>query len=213
LGVIRILRENGLRVRLREAVNFAVSGLDAGIEVVEPADATAGALLDFVAERLRVQLRGEGARHDVLAAVFAAGGDDDVVRLLARAQAVAGLLGTEDGANLLSAYKRAANILRIEDRKDGPHDGPVDAGLLRQDEERALAAALADSQAAERFLAAERFGDAVAVLAALRAPLDAFFAAVMVNAEEEAVRVNRLRLLAAVRRAINGVADFGSIEG
>lgn len=213
LGVIRILRENELRLPLREAVKVAVAGFDRGIETVGTADQIAVGVLDFIADRLRVQLRGEGARHDVLTAVFAAGGDDDLVRLLARAQAVAGLLGTEDGVNLLAAYKRAANILRIEDRKDGPHDGPVDAGLLRQDEERALAAALAQSEAAERFLAEERFSDAVAVLAALRTPLDAFFAAVMVNAEAAAVRVNRLRLLAAVRRAINGVADFGSIDG
>jgi glycyl-tRNA synthetase beta chain len=207
------LRETGLRLPLRDVVKTAVTGLDGAVKTVAPADVTAGAVLEFMAERLRVQLRGEGARHDVLEAVFAAAGDDDLVRLLARAQAVAGLLGTEDGANLLAAYKRAANILRIEDRKDGPHDGAVDPALLRQDEERALVAVLGQSQAAERFLAEERFSDAVAVLAALRAPLDAFFAAVMVNAEDGSVRANRLRILAAVRRAINSVADFGSIDG
>ena len=87
-------------------------------------------ILDFLAERLRVQLRAEGARHDVLAAVFAAGADDDITRLLARTDAVAALLDTDDGANLLTAYRRAANILRIEDRKDGPHDGPPDEELI-----------------------------------------------------------------------------------
>jgi glycyl-tRNA synthetase beta chain len=170
-------------------------------------------VLDFVAERLRVQLRAEGARHDVLAAVFAAGRDDDLIRVLARSQAVADLLGSDDGVNLLAAYKRAANILRIEERKDGPHGGAVDAALLRQDEERALIAALQSTEAAERLLADERFSEAAAVLASLRAPLDAFFVAVMVNDPDAAVRLNRLRILAAVRSAINRVADFSAIEG
>src|SRR5208283_4964297 len=86
-------------------------------------------ILDFLAERLRVQLRAEGARHDVLAAVFAAGADDDITRLLARSDAVAAFLRSDDGANLLVAYRRAANILRIEERKDGPHEGEPDRDL------------------------------------------------------------------------------------
>ena len=93
-------------------------------------------ILDFLAERLRVQLRAEGARHDVLAAVFAAGADDDITRLLARTDAVAELLGTDDGANLLTAYRRAANILRIEERKDGPHDDAAGRGICSRNPRR-----------------------------------------------------------------------------
>jgi glycyl-tRNA synthetase beta chain len=212
LGVIRILRESALRLPLRATLEFAADGLDGAVKTAETPAQTAAAVLEFVADRLKVQLRGEGARHDVLAAVFAAGGDDDLVRLLARSQAVAGLLETEDGTNLLAAYKRAANILRIEDRKDGPHEGAVDSKLMQQPEEHEVAAALEATKAAERFLSEERFGEAVAVLASLRAPLDAFFTAVMVNADDPDVRLNRLRLLAGVRGAINKVADFLSIE-
>jgi glycyl-tRNA synthetase beta chain len=210
LGVIRILRERGLRIALRATFGVAEQSL-AGIGALPPGR-LADDVLDFMAERLRVQLRGEGARHDVLAAVFAAGDDDDLVRALARTQAVAALLGTDDGANLLAAYKRAANILRIEERKDGPHDGAVDAALLQQDEERALFAALAEAASAERCIAEERFSDAASVLAGLRAPLDAFFVAVMVNHTDPAIRANRLRLLAGIRAAINRVADFSAIE-
>lgn len=213
LGILRILRENALRVPLRAALAFAAGSLDSATVEAAPSATVADEVLAFVADRVRVQLRAEGARHDVLAAVFAAGGDDDVVRLLARSQAVAELLGTADGADLLAAYKRAANILRIEDRKDGPHFGRLDTTLLQQPEERALAAALARSQGAERLLAEERFSDAVSLLAELRAPLDAFFAAVMVNADDAALRLNRLRLLAGVRHAMDGVADFSLIEG
>ncbi len=208
LGVVRILRENELRMGLRDVLRAAAEPI-AG----ENAAKIAGDVLAFVAERLRVQLRAEGARHDVLAAVFAAGADDDLVRLLARSHAVATLLGTADGINLLSAYKRAANILRIEDRRDGPHDGPVDASVLREDAEIALHAALQHCIDVERFVAAERFADAMAVLAGMRAPLDAFFEKVTVNADDLALRANRLRLLAQVRAAMNNVADFGAIEG
>jgi glycyl-tRNA synthetase beta chain len=211
LGVIRILRDNGLRVPLRAALSVAVESLH-GVGSLPPGQVQDD-VVDFIAERLRVQLRAEGARHDVLAAVFAAGRDDDLIRVLARSQAVAELLGTDDGANLLAAYKRAANILRIEERKDGPHGGAVDAALLRHDEERALVVALEAAEAAERFLTGERFSEAVTVLAGLRAPLDAFFVAVMVNDDDPAIRLNRLRILAAVRAAINRVADLSAIEG
>jgi glycyl-tRNA synthetase beta chain len=209
LGVIRILRDNAFRVPLRQALVVAAGSVGKGATP----EAVADEVVAFVAERLRVQLRAEGARHDVLAAVFAAGGDDDLIRLLNRSQAVAGLLGTEDGVNLLAAYKRAANILRIEERKDGPHAGAVDADALTVEEERRLLSALRDAEIVEQLIGDERFGDAVGVLAGLRGPLDAFFAAVMVNAEDALVRVNRLRLLAGVRSAMGRVADFGLIEG
>ena len=128
LGIIRIIRENGLRLNLLPLID--VAGAAWHHRGVHPAPAQE--ILDFLAERLRVQLRAEGARHDVLAAVFAAGADDDITRLLARTDAVAALLLSDDGANLLTAYRRAANILRIEERKDGPHDGDPDRNLLRE---------------------------------------------------------------------------------
>jgi glycyl-tRNA synthetase beta chain len=171
-------------------------------------------LLDFLLERLRVQLRAEGARHDVLNAVLGSGTDDDFVRLLARTEAVAAMLGTEDGANLLAGFRRAANILRIEEKKDGPHDRPVDPALLEQAPEAALADALdrAEATAATR-LAAEDFTAAMAGLAALRPFLDAFFNDVTVNDPRAALRRNRLALLARVRAVCGRVADFSKIEG
>jgi glycyl-tRNA synthetase beta chain len=193
LGIIRILRENQLRVPLRAL------GLSEDV-------------LAFIAERLKVQLRAEGARHDVLASVFAAGADDDLVRVLARSDAVAALLGTEDGRNLLAAYKRASNILRIEDKKDGPHNGTVDPELLQQDEERALHAALLRAGAAKTLITQERFSEAMAALAQLRAPMDAFFETVTVNADDPAFRKNRLNLLNQTRTAMNHAADFSAIE-
>ncbi len=210
LGVIRIVRENRLRLDLHALFADAAAGYPAPL-----CDAPDLSLLPgFIAERLRVQLRADGARHDVLAAVSAAGQDPDLVRLLARTEAVAGLLGGGDGRNLLAAAKRAANILRIEEKKDGPHDGPVDPALLEQPEERALDEALAEADPRiEEALASERFEDAMTAMAALRAPLDRFFDAVTVNAENGALRRNRLRLLSRVRTTLSRVADFALIEG
>ena len=201
LGVIRIIRENRLRLHLKPILNAA--GLP---------DATE--LLDFLAERLRVQLRTEGARHDVLAAVLSQGIDDDFTRLLDRTDAVAALLGTEDGANLLAAAKRAANILRIEEKKDGPHDAAVDPALLVVPEEKTLAERL-DSvgPAVADAIAAEQFASAMSDLATLRAPLDAFFASVTVNDPAPELRHNRLCLLSRVRAAMSLAADFSKIDG
>ncbi len=209
LGVIRIIRENGLRLPLLPLIGGAGAGFAPNGITAAPADEVLG----FLAERLRVQLRAEGARHDVLAAVFAAGADDDIVRLLARADAVTALLGTEDGANLLTAYRRAANILRIEERKDGPHAGAPDHETLVADQERALARTL-DATAPEihRRLGAEDYAGAMTTMAALRFPLDAFFDKVTVNAPEAELRRNRLRLLAGVRALLDRVADFALIE-
>ncbi|MEN0075685.1 MAG: glycine--tRNA ligase subunit beta [Paracraurococcus sp.] len=172
------------------------------------------AILDFLAERLRVQLRAEGARHDIVAAVFGAAPDDDLVRLLARSDALARMLATPDGANLLAAYKRAANILRIENRKDGPHDGPVEAGRLVAGPEKALAAAVAATrEAVATALAAEDFLGAMERLATLRAPVDAFFDGVVVNDADPELRRNRLRLLHSLCAAMDAVADVSKIEG
>jgi glycyl-tRNA synthetase beta chain len=159
-----------------------------------------------------VQLRAEGARHDVLTAVFATGADDDIVRLLARTSAVAGLLGSDDGTNLLTAYRRAANILRIEDRKDGPHTGPTDPALLQDAAEIALDKAVLGLHGLDALLAKEDYAGAMTLLAGLRAPLDAFFADVTVNAKEPEFRRNRLRLLHRVRAAMDRVADFSRLE-
>ncbi len=206
LGVIRIVRENGLRLPLLPLFHAAETNL--------PAEVPTQALLEFIADRLRVQLRAEGARHDVLAAVFAAGGDDDLVRLLARTDAVAAFLATPDGADLLAGARRAANIVRIEDKRDGPHAGPVDPALLAEPAEAALAAALdAAAGSVQEALAAERYAAAMSELAALRPKLDDFFDQVTVNAPDAALRQNRLRLLARVGAAMDRAADFSRIEG
>jgi glycyl-tRNA synthetase beta chain len=206
LGAIRVIRENRLRLPLAEI--FEAAGQDLPAPVPTPA------LLAFLAERLRVQLRAEGARHDVLAAVFAAGADDDILRLLSRTDAVAAFLATPVGADLLAASRRAANIVRIEDKRDGPHAGPVEADLLAEPEEQALAAALDVAEpAVQSSVAQERYADAMRALAGLRPPLDAFFDQVTVNAPDPALRRNRLRLLARVGAAMGRAADFSRIEG
>jgi glycyl-tRNA synthetase beta chain len=210
LGIIRIIRENGLRLPLRPVIEQASQAWHHhGVHPVPAQE-----ILDFLAERLRVQLRAEGERHDVLTAVFAAGADDDIVRLLARTEAVAALLRSEDGANLLTAYRRAANILRIEERKDGPHDGEPDRALLRLTQERDLLhALLASDETIAAQLAREDFSAAMTAMARLRAPLDAFFDQVTVNAPEPDLRRNRLRLLHKVRATMDRIADFSKIEG
>jgi glycyl-tRNA synthetase beta chain len=207
LGVIRIIRENGLRLHLRPLLAAASADL-----------ATTQAVFEFIVERLVVQLRADGARYDVLSAVFGAKGldaarNDDVVALLERTEAVAALLGTSDGANLLTAYRRAANILRIEERKDGPfHDAP-DPALYREAAEVDLHQTLAACAVVQSLLDSERYGPAMSAMAGLRAPLDAFFEQVTVNATEPELRRNRLRLLAQVRSIMDQIADFSRIEG
>jgi glycyl-tRNA synthetase beta chain len=204
LGAIRIIRERGLRLALRPLLAAAGAGLLGAEEVMA-----------FLAERLRVQLRAEGARHDVLTAVLATGLDDDIVRLLARTEAVAAFLAGEDGANLLTAYRRAANILRIEENKDRvTYDGPVDTDLLAEPAERDLARVIGETgPAVARAIAAEKFAAAMTALAALRSPVDTFFEAIQVNAESADLRRNRLRLLSHLRAAMNMAADFSRIEG
>jgi glycyl-tRNA synthetase beta chain len=210
LGSIRIIRENGLRLHLIPLIEAAGQGWHhRGVHPAPPQD-----IVDFLAERLRVQLRAEGARHDVLAAVFAAGADDDITRVLARTDAVAALLRSEDGANLLTAYRRAANILRIEERKDAErHDAAPDQALLRQGEEVSLYRELQAMQIVQRLVDGEKYGEAMGYMARLRAPLDAFFDKVTVNAPEPDLRRNRLRLLHEVRSTMDGIADFAKIEG
>jgi len=213
LGVIRLVLENGLRLRLTEV--FTAAHALFKVEGLAPADKVAADLTAFFADRVKVALRDKGARHDLVEAVFALGAEDDLVRVPARVEALAAFVGSEDGLNLLAASKRASNILRIEEKKDGkPHDGAPDASLFAQDEERALAAALAEAEeAAKPLLAREDFGGVMAVLAKLRGPVDAFFDKVTVNADDTGLRANRLKLLANIRSVLNGVADFSKIEG
>ncbi|MCK0197973.1 glycine--tRNA ligase subunit beta [Ancylobacter sp. 6x-1] len=172
-------------------------------------------LLAFFGDRLKVHLRESGARHDLVDAVFALPDQDDLLLVVKRVEALSRFLGTEDGKNLLAGTKRAANILRIEEKKDGvSHDGAPDPALFVEAEERALGAAMADAEPviAAR-LAAEDFEGALAAIAALRAPVDAFFEKVTVNAGAPALRANRLALLAAIRRVTRAIADFERIEG
>jgi glycyl-tRNA synthetase beta chain len=158
-------------------------------------------------------MRGNGERHDVLRAVFSAQ-DDDVVRLMERTAAIARFLETDDGRDLLALYRRAANILRIENTKDGPHDGPVATELLREPAERDLAAALARSRdELVRRVRDEEDENAMELLAGLRGPTDAFMTAVRVNDSDPLVRANRLRVLSDLVSGINLVADFSKIEG
>jgi glycyl-tRNA synthetase beta chain len=255
LGIVRIIRERGLRIELIPVFDFALAAIDVALEAnlkvqrrlaLEPLKTVykqfsirgtygvqAGAavkrsvdetghlidvrtleLLEFIADRLRVQLRTEGARHDVLTAVFAAGSDDDIVRLLARTEAVANLLGTDDGANLFGAYRRAANILRIEEKKDGPHNAPLDATILAESQEIAVADVLDNiAPQIDADLAAENYAGAMSAMASLRAPLDAFFDKVTVNDSDPKLRLNRLRLLFRVRATMDRIADFSKIEG
>ena len=213
LGVIRLVVENGLRLPLREAFRtahglYAVSGL-------ADAETVAGQLLEFFADRLMVVLRDKGIRHDLIAAVFALGGEDDLVRLLARVEALQAFIGSDDGANLLTAYRRAANIVRIEEKKDGrAYTEAPDASRLQESEEKALVAALAAAEEAVRpALAGENFAAAMSAMAGLRQPVDAFFEKVTVNADDPTLRVNRLCLLNRIRATLDAVADFTRIEG
>ncbi|MCG4254740.1 glycine--tRNA ligase subunit beta [Acetobacter senegalensis] len=210
LGIIRLIRENTLRLDLVKLFALAAEALPEALQNAPDL----GLLPQFIAERLRVQLRSEGARYDCLAAISVGNTDTDIVRLLARAQALQDMLETEDGKNLLAATRRAANILRIEDKKDGPHEKTPDASLYTQTEERDLASALDHVEpAVEKAFAEERFTDAMKEAATLRAPLDKFFEAVTVNAPEPELRLNRLHLLARLVRMMRLIADFTQIEG
>jgi glycyl-tRNA synthetase beta chain len=212
LGIIRLILENNLRLPLRHAVDYASNAFgetNYGVRDIKPD------LLAFIADRLKVHLREQGVRHDLISAVFALN-EDDLVRLLARVDALQNFLGTEDGASLLIAYRRGSNIVGIEERKGGWVPGNVDPMLLREHAERDLNRALDQSVAAAQMaLAEENFEGAMAALATLRRPVDEFFEKVTVNtdAEEGRLRENRLRLLSRIRAVMNQVADFSQIEG
>ncbi|HXZ00385.1 MAG TPA: glycine--tRNA ligase subunit beta [Stellaceae bacterium] len=211
LGAIRLILENKLRLALAPVFGRAFAlGRANGFA----ADPTAE-LLAFFADRLKVHLREQGVRHDLIAAVFALGGEDDLVRLLARVAALDAFLATDDGANLLVAYRRAANIVRIEEKRDAAtYPGEPDPKLLQEPAEARLAAELERAAASgAAALGREAFTEAMAVLAALRGPVDEFFAQVTVNCENGQLRANRLRLLVQIRDTLNRIADFSQIEG
>jgi len=214
LGVIRLILENRLRLPLR-----AVFGRAGVIHEISSGDSkiarVSGDLLAFFAERLKVHLREKGVRHDLIAAVFEQGGEDDLVRLLAKVDALAEFLASEDGANLLVAYRRAANILAIEEKKDGVHyDGVPEPERFVQSEEIVLFDAIKTAeQQADASVLEEEFAGAMTALARLRGPVDGFFDKVTVNSENVEHRRNRLCLLARIRAALDRLADFSKIEG
>jgi len=218
LGVIRLIVENGLRLPLvdafgKAAVNFNET-LGGVSDTLDSAD-----LLAFFADRLKVHLREKGVPHDHIDAVFsvkgAGGGEDDLVRLLARVDALGQFLKTDDGGNLLTAYRRAANIVRIEEKNDAKsYDGEPRAELLSAPEEKTLAAHLDEAaKASGDALAREDFTAAMAAIARLRGPVDDFFDRVTVNTDDPRLRENRLCLLGGIGRTLDHVADFSKIEG
>ena len=237
LGVIRIVLDANVRLNLSNALYFAVKAYgkvgDAAIarwfsdakksySLDDPMGAAFGAanvsgLLEFLKDRLTQQLRDRGVRHDLVDAVFALATDDqpqdDLILIVKRVEALSDFLGTEDGRNLLAGYKRAVNILKIEEKKDGKSfDGAPDSAKLVEPEEKSLAEAIEKASSdAESAVKAEDFVAAMGALALLRAPVDAFFEKVKVN--DEAYRENRLRLLAQIRAALHTVADFSKVEG
>ncbi|HWJ86523.1 MAG TPA: glycine--tRNA ligase subunit beta, partial [Pelagibacterium sp.] len=195
LGVIRLIADNKLRLKLGQFV----SDKD---------------LLSFFHDRLKVSLRDSGARHDLVDAVIAED-SDDILQIVARVGALSSLLDSEDGKALLAGYKRAANILAAEEKKDGKrYAGEVDADQLGAEQGQALAAAVdaARTKVSER-LAEDDYAAAIAVLGGLRAPVDAFFEDVLVNDPDPAIRLNRLGLLARLRDTMHRVADFGKVAG
>lgn len=213
LGVIRLILENDLRLPLGTA--FAAAG---ELHKLTPGQVSAD-LLSFFIDRLKVHLRDDGVPHDHVAAVFGSGADDDLCRLVALVRSLGAFIGSDDGANLLTAYRRAANIVRAEQRKDGDDgaEGAYDPGQAAADESGAEADLWAKLESIEEpmraAIAAEDFAGAMAFLAQLRAPVDRFFEQVTVNVDDSDLRRNRLRLLSHVQRVMDHVADFSSIEG
>jgi glycyl-tRNA synthetase beta chain len=231
LGIIRLVLENGLRLPLLPTIGAHVGRFDfpkhaAPFEKAKamPAGAldtllheTIGvSLLEFFADRLKVYLRDKGARHDLIDAVFALGGQDDLAMIDKRVAALSAFLETDDGKNLLAGYRRAVNILRAEEKKDGEgaFSGRHAPNLRFEQEEHKLAAAIdrAREETKPR-IAEEDFAGAMHALSKLRAPVDAFFDKVTVNSDDARLRKNRLQLLGELRDVMHGVADFSRISG
>jgi glycyl-tRNA synthetase beta chain len=234
LGVIRLFVERNIRSNLVTILNQHIPrvlesiasalrrsgvgtfGIGQGLRVWSGTnvDQKCIDLLDFFADRLKVQLREQGARHDLVDAVFALEGQDDLLMVVRRVEALGKFLDTDDGKNLLAGTKRAANILRIEEKKDGKvYDGAPDPALYSLDEEKALAKAINQVKAeASAAVAKEDFASAMSAMAKLRPAVDAFFDKVKVNDDDPRVRENRLKLLNEIRAATRAVADFSKIQ-
>jgi glycyl-tRNA synthetase beta chain len=242
LGVIRIVLDNTLRLRLSDimSAHFGVmAGLVPAIHALGATkkdvdardkrghDGASGDLLSFFADRLKVQLREQGARHDLVDAVFALGersaegttdtnnAQDDLLMIVRRVEALGKFLETDDGKNLLAGVKRASNILRIEEKKDKrDYTGAPDASLMREEMEKNLWRTIQSTVAdAKHHVAKEDFESAMEALSTLRTAVDAFFDKVTVNVDDKSVRENRLKLLNEIREATRSVADFSKIEG
>jgi glycyl-tRNA synthetase beta chain len=217
LGVIRLLLENGIPINLRHFFERHFQLFLPNQKYVEYADRIDD-LLIFIEDRLKVQLREQGARHDLLdavAATYSLVPGNQLILIVRRIEALAQFLDGDDGKNLLAGYKRATNIIRIEEKKDKrEYTGAPDPKLYQQAEEKALAQAIGVAKSeAERAVAAEDFEAAMRAMAKLRPHVDAFFDKVTVNVEDEALRENRLKLLNEIRAATRAVADFSKIEG
>ncbi len=213
-------REIARREKMAREADLPVDGLAEGFLLEEVpfghgfADTRAVDLLAFFADRLKVQLRDQGARHDLVDAVIGLGGQDDLLLIVKRVEALGALLASEDGKNLLAGYRRAANILKAEEKKGTTIARDVDPALFAMDEEKALFTALETAAATARAAVdREDFEAAMRALATLRGPVDAFFEAVLVNDPDVSVRANRLALLTVMRDACHTVADFSRIEG
>lgn len=211
LGVIRLIIENGVRLPLRLALGQALEAHNFHSSVEK--ETVVDELLTFFGDRLKVHLKASGVRHDLINAVFATG-DDDLVRLLARVEALAAFLATDNGANLLAGYRRASNIVRIEAKKDGVerYRWP-NVALFKLPEEKLLNDNMQESE--KRVMEAvenERFTDVMTELAVLRESIDRFFDNVVVNDENANLRKNRLALLEGIPKALGYVADFSLIE-
>jgi glycyl-tRNA synthetase beta chain len=218
LGVIRLIVENGIRIKL---IPFSTKHMATFVDAQgtvewngQQVDQRCIDLLAFFADRLKVQLREQGARHDLVDAVFALEGQDDLLMIVRRVEALGKFLETDDGKNLLAGAKRAANILRIEEKKDGKaYDGAPDASLYSIAEEKALAKAIDQVKAeASTAVVKEDFAGAMSAIAKLRPVVDAFFDKVKVNDDDSKVRENRLKLLNEIRAATRAVADFSKIQ-
>jgi glycyl-tRNA synthetase beta chain len=225
LGVIKLLLENKFQIDVvsligkhASIVYQAAAGHVPGYVSVpwngRPVPKIAIDLLAFFADRLKVQLREQGARHDLVDAVFALGDQDDLLMVVRRVEALGKFLDSDDGKNLLAGTKRAANILRIEEKKDGKaYDAAPDASLYSLDEEKTLAKAIDQVKTeASAAVAKEDFAGAMSALAKLRPAVDAFFEHVKVNDDNANVRENRLKLLNEIRAATRAVADFSKIQ-
>ena len=225
LGMIRIVLDNEIRLSLRQIVELQLTNWFTSLtprvhkftsdQLVQASTSARSDLLSFFADRLKVQLREQGARHDLVDAVFSLEGQDDLLMIVRRVEALGKFLDSDDGKNLLAGYKRATNIIRIEEKKDNrEYTGAPDAKRYQLPEEKALAEAIGVAKKeASAAVAKEDFEPAMRAMARLRPRVDAFFDKVTVNVDDKALRENRLRLLNEIREATRAVADFSKIEG